>query len=194
MKITWNEVLWFAAGAIVGVAATYNYFKTKYERIAQEEIDSVKRAFSAPQQSEQVEGDTESEDAHDPTPEEITNYNSIISAQGYSESAIPVDSVRKEVKGVRAPYVIAPTDFDTEDDYEVCSLTYYADGVLADEQGNVIEDVEGMIGRDSLNTFGEYEDDAVHVRNEALRTDFEILRDLCEYSNVYHSGPRPDED
>lgn len=194
MKITWNEVLWFAAGAVVGVAATYNYFKTKYERIAQEEIDSVKRAFSAPQQSEVVEGDTESEDALDPTPEEIANYNSIISAQGYSESDIPVDSVRKEVKGVRAPYVIAPTDFDTEDDYEVCSLTYYADGVLADEQGNVIEDVEGMIGRDSLNTFGEYEDDAVHVRNEALRTDFEILRDLCEYSNVYHSGPRPDED
>lgn len=194
MNITWNKVLWFTAGAVIGAAVTGNYFKTKYERISQEEIDSVKRAFSAPQQSEPTEGDTESEDTLDPTPEEIINYNSIISAQGYGESAIPVDSEREEVKGVPRPYVISPVEFDTLDDYEVYTLMYYADGVLADETGNVIEDVEGMVGRDSLNHFGEYEDDSVHVRNDAQQCDFEILRDLDKYSDVWHAGPRPDED
>lgn len=198
MNITWNKVLWFTAGAVIGAAVTGNYFKTKYERISQEEIDSVKRAFSVPQQSEPTEGDTESdvesEDTHDPTPEEIINYNSIISAQGYGESAIPVDSERKEVKGVSRPKVISPMEFDTLDDYEAYTLMYYADGVLADETGNVIEDVEGMVGRDSLNRFGEYEDDSVHVRNDALQCDFEILRDLDKYSDVWHSGPRPNED
>lgn len=198
MNITWNKVLWFAAGAVIGAAVTGNYFKTKYERISQEEIESVKQAFSAPQQSEPTEGDTECEveslDESDPTPEEVFNYNAIISAQGYGESAIPVDSERKEVKGVSRPYVISPVEFDTLDDYEVFSLIYYADGVLADEVGNVIEDIESMVGRDSLNHFGEYEDDSVHVRNDAQQCDFEILRDLDKYSDVYHAGPRPDED
>lgn len=193
MNITWNKVLWFTAGAVIGAAVTGNYFKTKYERLYQEDVESVKRAFSMPQQSEPEEGDTASMDA-DPTPEEIFNYNAIISAQGYAESAIPVDSERKEVKGVPRPYVISPVEFDTIDDYEVVSLNYYADGVLADDAGNVIEDVEGMVGRDSLNHFGEYEDDSVHVRNDALQCDFEILRDLDKYSEVYHAGPRPDED
>lgn len=194
MNITWNKVLWFAAGAVIGAAVTGNYFKTKYERLYEEDVESVKRAFSMPQQSEPVEGDTEHANVLAPTPDEVIKYNSIISEQGYGKSTAPVDSVEKEVKGVPRPYVISPVEFDTVDDYEVFSLIYYADGVLADEQGNLIEDVDGMVGRDSLNHFGEYEDDSVHVRNDALECDFEILRDLSKYSDTYHAGPRPDED
>ena len=195
MNVTWNKVLWFAAGVAVGAAATNHFFKTKYERLYQEDVESVKRAFSMPQQSEPVEGSTEDEVANEPNSEEVETYNEIISAQGYQTvTGDPEESIGKEVKGVRRPYVISPVEFDTEDDYEVYTLTYYADGVLVDEQGNPIENVEAMIGRDSLNHFGEYEEDAVHVRNEAMQCDFEILRDLDRYSDVFHSGPRPDDD
>lgn len=197
MNITWNKVLWFVAGAAVGALATNHYFKTKYERLYQEDVESVKRAFSAPQQSEPVKGDTEEVDilTVEPTPEEVECYGNIISMQGYSTvPSVAGNPIGEEVKGVKKPYVIPPADFDTEDDYEVYSLTYYADGVLADEQNNPIENVEAMVGRDSLSHFGEYEEDAVHVRNEAMQCDFEILRDLSNYSDVFRSGPRPDED
>lgn len=194
MNITWNKVLWFTAGALVGVAATYNYFKTKYEHIAQEEIDSVKRAFSTPTQAEPTEGDTDNRYNVAPTPEEVTLYGEIVNAQGYANASAPVEPIGKEVKGVSRPYVISPADFDTLDDYEVYSLTYFEDGVLVDEQNNPIEDVDSMVGRDSLNHFGEYEDDSVHVRNDALQCDFEILRDLRKYSDVFRNGPRPDDD
>ena len=195
MNITWSKVLWFAAGVAVGVAATSHFFKTKYERLYQKDVESVKRAFSTPQQSEPTEGDTEEVIATEPTPEEVTAYHDIISAQGYSTiPSVSGDSIGEEVKGVSRPYVISPTDFDTEDDYEVVSLTYYADGVLTDEHDYVIEDVDGMVGTDSLSHFGEYEEDAVHVRNENMRCDFEILRDLRNYSDVFQNGPRPDED
>lgn len=191
MNITWNKVLWFAAGAALGAAATNYFFKTKYERLYQEDVESVKRAFSMPQQSEPVEGDTEAAS----TPEEVQTYHEIINKQGYSTTSdISDDSSGKEVKGVSKPYVIPPADFDTEDDYDVISLTYYADGVLTDEQNNPIEDVDKLVGRDSLTHFGEYEEDAVHVRNDEMRCDFEILRDLSNYSDVFHNGPRPDED
>lgn len=189
MNNTLNRVLWFAAGAIVGIAATNYFFKTKYERLYQEEVESVKRAFSTVPQSEQENSD----DEHD-NDREISNYAAVIGANEYGDSSVVAESIRKEVKGVPRPYVISPADFATEDDYEAYSLNYYADGILADEQGNVIEDVDGMVGRDSLNHFGEYEDDSVHVRNDALQCDFEILRDLSRYSDVYHNGPRPDED
>lgn len=194
MNNTLNKVLWFTAGAAVGVAVTYNFFKTKYERIAQEEIDSVKRAFSTPQQSEPVADDTENAGTDEPTVEDMTAYNSIISTQGYSVPDGPVEPIRKEVNGVSEPRVISPADFDTEDDYETISLNYFEDGVLADDMGNVVENIDATVGRDSLTRFGEYEDDSVHVRNDAMRCDFEILRDLRKYSDVYYSGPRPDDD
>jgi hypothetical protein len=187
--------LWFTAGIAVGAAVTNRYFKTKYERLYQEDVESVKRAFSMPQQSEPVEGDTETAVVDGLDSEDVEAYNAIVKMQGYSTTTdTPADSIGKEVKGVRRPYVISPTDFDTEDDYEVYSLTYYADGVLVDEQNNPIENIDAMIGRDSLNHFGEYEDDAVHVRNEGMQCDFEILRDLRNYSDVFRSGPRPDDD
>ena len=42
MNNTFKNVLIFAAGAFIGSAVTWKLVKTKYEKIAQEEIDSVK--------------------------------------------------------------------------------------------------------------------------------------------------------
>jgi hypothetical protein len=72
-------------------------------------------------------------------------------------------------------------------------LTYYADDVLALEYADrdtgeikydVIDDVEHTIGADSLTHFGEYEDDSVHVRNDRLECDYEILRDYRKFSDI----------
>ena len=191
MNDTLNKVLWFAAGAVIGVAVTRNYFKTKYECVAQEKIDSMEWAFAKLHEDNLVDGGAE--EATDADLSDIAEH--IIHRQGYTAPREkPAETTRKEVKGVYNPYVIAPTDFDTIDGYEAVSLNYYEDGVLADDMGNVIEDVDAMVGRDSLTHFGEYEDDSVHVRNDALKCDFEILRDLRNYSDVYQNGARPDDD
>ena len=63
------------------------------------------------------------------------------------------------------------------------------DGVLADENDEVIEDVEDAVGIDSLNHFGEYEDDSVFVRNDARKCDYEILLDQRTYSEVVEDMP-----
>ena len=44
MKCKFINVLVFAAGAAIGSAVTWKVVKTKYERFAQEEIESVKEA------------------------------------------------------------------------------------------------------------------------------------------------------
>lgn len=85
--------------------------------------------------------------------------------------------------------VIPPEEFGREDDYETISLTYYADGILADDRGEPIEDVEVTVGNESLRHFGEYEEDSVFVRNSRMMCDYEILLDLRTYSEANKSTP-----
>ena len=58
-------------------------------------------------------------------------------------------------------------------------MEYIDDEPLTDDQ------IEDLIGEDSLSHFGEYEDDSVFVRNDRLRTDYEILADTRRYGDVY---------
>lgn len=90
---------------------------------------------------------------------------------------------------VKGPYVISPEQFGENEDYERISLTYYADQVLVDENDEIIEDVEETVGFESLNHFGEYEDDSVFVRNDAKKCDYEILLDQKLYSDVIDEMP-----
>lgn len=87
------------------------------------------------------------------------------------------------------PYVIPPEQFGDNEDYDQISLTYYADQVLADENDEMIEDVEETIGFESLTHFGEYEDDSVFVRNDDKKCDYEVLMDQRLYSNVIQGMP-----
>ena len=174
MNCTLSKVVMFTVGAAVGSAVTYKYLKTKYERIADDEIESIrefyeKRRVEIPKN--ETTGDTE---------EIKKTYNEI--ADGYGSTVMP-DDANEEVTCVSKPYVISPSEFG-ENDYETESLTYYADGVLADETNEVIEDVDDIVGEASLETFGQYEDDSVFVRNDRLERDYEILYDSRSYSQV----------
>ena len=175
MKSTLSNVLLFAAGAGLGVAATWKYFKTKYERIAREEIDSVYATIAKREKKAQ---DSETDiSAYTPDKEDEADYVDVLKDLGYAD---------KEVEFMAKPYVIAPEEFGEVEDYETETLTYYeGDGVLVDDISNeVIEDVESLVGEDSLQHFGEYEPDSVHVRNDRAQCDYEILLDTRCYSDV----------
>lgn len=181
MKCTLSNVFIFAAGAAIGSAVTWKYVKTKYERIADEEIQSVKERYSK-KQEKPVEEDkldklVEKQSNHEKF---MTEYNEKINELRYSSDNEEGGSTLS-VK----PYVITPDDFgDPYHDYDTITLTFYADGVLADDYDEKIENVDEIVGIGSLQRFGEYEDDTVFVRNDALETDYEICRDLRRYSEV----------
>ena len=84
--------------------------------------------------------------------------------------------------------VIPPDEFGEDDDYDLISITYYADGVLADDGNYPIDDVEDTVGPDALDSFGEWEDDAVYVRNDKRKCYYEILRDVENYSDLQVDG------
>lgn len=95
---------------------------------------------------------------------------------------------RNEEKNMEKSYVISPSEFG-EMDYEEIELTYYADGILT-EGRDIVDDPDDIVGLDSLSTFGEYEEDAVYVRNDARRCDYVILKDLRRYSELPKSQRR----
>lgn len=82
------------------------------------------------------------------------------------------------------PYVITPDEYDYSE-YEPTTLNYYSDGVLTDIYDNKIDDIDEMVGLESLEHFGEYEDDTVYVRDDSKKVDYEILRNSEEYYDLY---------
>ena len=180
MSETVKKIFIFVAGAGLGAFATWQFLKNKYEQIANDEIASVKEAYNKKNDisSDESEEDESQEKTANgklvetalPSEEEVNEYKKIVSNYTSNEN--------EEEKGVtnmpRGPYVIKPEEFGNMD-YDLVSLEYYADKVLVDEDDHPIQDVEYMVGEDSLEHFGEYEEDAVYVRNDLIKTDFEIL-------------------
>ena len=82
------------------------------------------------------------------------------------------------------PYVITPDEYDCSE-YEPTTLNYYADGVLTDIYDNKIDNIDDMVGLESLEHFGEYEKDTVYVRDDDKKVDYEILRNSEEYYDLY---------
>lgn len=187
MNNTLSKVFIFAVGAAIGSVTTWKFVETKYKKIANEEIASVKETFSRGHRIEVKPVDevanVEEDKEYTPTEEDLAKLKDTIATNGYRDYSTKKE--KKEDVDVDTPYVISPEEFDENDDYDTVSLTYYSDGVLADEQGNIIEDVDSLVGKDSLNHFGEYEDDSVFVRNDRLMTDYEILADTQRYVDIY---------
>jgi hypothetical protein len=192
----------FAVGVAVGSAVSWKLLKTKYEQIAQEEIDSVKAAFSEREHAESDERlPEESESVNDTVDEvekpDMASYESLLSDSGYTDYAAIRSGEKKEEKPkVERPYVISPEEFGDFYDYERITLTHYGDHVLADEDDELVDDVDNTVGSDYADHFGDYEndEDSVYVRNDRLKCDYEILRDHRKYSDVTGIGPHQAED
>lgn len=177
----------FTVGAGAGVLASQQYFKKKYEQIAQEEINSIKEKY-AKKETASEEPVEEYPSPEDFSEEDHEKYESILSENGYTNYSRITDVKDKTYKTTE-PYVISPNEFGEDDDYRQISLTFYTDGVLADDNDDPIDDVDDAVGKDSLMHFGEYEPDSVYVRNERLKVDYEIL--LSEYSHAEIVAKKP---
>lgn len=196
MNKTLNNIIMFAVGAAIGSAVAWKLVKDKYDQIARDEIESMKEYYSTKQEHEEKDICEEQPVSTMKATKEkpnIMEYAAKLQEQGYTDYKNITEPAKKEVDYLDKPYVIAPEEFGELDDYELIGLTYYADGVLADDMDEIVEDVDDIVGEESLTHFGQYEDDSVFVRNDRLKCDYEILRDEQNYSDV-KPNPHPAED
>ena len=184
----------FAGGAAAGAVVSWKLLKTAYERLAQEEINSVKEAFSRkenPTSPAKILGSkSEGVVAVDEKPD-MMEYAARLAKAGYTDYSACNGGKEKEeaMNEVERPTVIPPDEYGDYPEYEHIDLTHYADGVLTDENDEIVDDVENTVGTDYAEHFGEFEDDVVHVRNDKLQCYYEICRDHRTYSDVVGRSP-----
>lgn len=114
-------------------------------------------------------------------------YNAMTSIKQISREMSVTDDYSDT--GTDHPHIITPEEFGEKEDYDTISLTLYSDGVVADDADKPIDDIDDVIGKGSLDHFGEYEDDSIFVRNDKLKCDYEVLIDEREYAQILEEKP-----
>lgn len=195
----------FVTGLVIGSVVTYVIVKDKFEKIAQEEIDSVKEVFGRRVEKKvekiakkEVEKIRKEYNEYDNLTKNYTSYSKNETEENIEEDEevcendedrVELDEIERASDYDR-PYIIEPQEFGALDGYSLITLYHYSDNVLADDCDELVEDLDDVVGEDYASHFGEYEDDCVYVRNDRLKADYEICRDLRKYSDVAWRSPR----
>ena len=188
----------FAAGLAVGAVAGAVIVKNKVLADAKAEIDEVREYYRESRGVKEVEEvkekveetidriqDLIEEHETEPkTEKEHTNYNQI--AKMYTSNvATPYEPYNEfQTPMYDDPFVIDPSEFGEIPEYDTETLTYFADGVLVDDVDDVIEEPDIVVGLENLKVFEEFGATSVYVRNDMYRTDYEIIRDDWNYSDL----------
>lgn len=183
---TIKSMLIFCAGVAVGIGVTWKRTEKHYEEMTRQAIDETKEAlFEMKRKQESASTDEPSFTQKKP---DISEYKQVLNENGYTQYS---DSERSKVvvtEEPKGPYLISPEEFGEFGGYSTISLSYYSDGELC-EDGEIIRDVEELVGANFADYFGGYEDDAVHIRNDRLKCDYEILRVNHPYADELKSKP-----
>lgn len=172
-------ILAFIFGAGVGAVVTWKLLADRYERLVHEEVLSVKEALYN-DTVKTVEKDDESFDIEAEADKVEHEYIDKLNEYHHTEQQLS------------KPYIIHPDEFGMYDEYESTSLKCFADRVVTDMNDEIIDDVDLVVGNEALDHFGEFEPDAVYVRNDRLKCDYEILLDYRRYYvDVAHFNKKP---
>ena len=182
-------LLIFAAGLAVGAVAGAVIVKNKVLADAKAEIEEVREYYreSRGQKDEHVEEVKEVEKKEyelkdiqikdEPkTEKEHTNYSQI--------TKMYMSKDEYQTPMYDDPFVIDPSEFGENPEYDTETLTYFADGVLVDDVDDVIEEPDIVVGLENLKVFEEFGATSVYVRNDLYKTDYEIIRDDWNYSDL----------
>lgn len=187
-----NKVLYFgimAGAAAIAAVATWVYAKDKFAKQASDDISEMKAYYKEKYESQPKEEAAEPAKKEQPKTEAQKKAEDLKTYRQMARDKYKANHDEEESN----PHVITPEQFGENNHYDRITLTYYADHVLADENDEIIRDVEETIGFGSLNHFGEYEADIVYVQNDILKCYYEITRDLRKYEDVAGELPyRPE--
>ena len=203
-----KTVIGFLVGLVIGSVLTYHGLKNKVEAEIDEEVNKVKEFYKDQLEKQQAEyfekeeylkskaavaedkGSVVSkiinlknvekfeEKQNDETEDEAGSEETTTSAFEILE-----DNIIAQDK----PFVIEEDRVGEYISYDLISLIYFSDGVLTDDWEVPVENPDETVGKEYVEYF-ETGEDVVYVRNDKLKCDFEITRDLRTYEEVKEEG------
>ena len=184
-------LLIFAAGLAVGAVAGAVIVKNKVLADAKAEVEEVREYYRSARGKVNRENVEETEEVNEVEKKEyelkdiqikdepktgLTNYSQI------TKMYMSKDEFQTPMYD--DPFVIDPSEFGENPEYDTETLTYFADGVLVDDVDDVIEEPDIVVGLENLKIFEEFGATTVYVRNDIYKTDYEIIRDDWNYSDL----------
>ena len=169
----------FGAGALVGAVVAAKAVRERYQQEAEEEIAEMREYYREKQQ------ETKTEEVKEEKDESTEEYKEIVKDEGYTNytqynDVKPEEKIDDDVEDEWTPSIIDPEEFGEDPSYDTATLTYFKDGVLADEVDEVMD--PKMVGEENLKIFDEFGARSIYVRNDEHMIDFEIIRDEYPYS------------
>lgn len=184
-------LLIFAAGLAVGAVAGAVIVKNKVLADAKAEVEEVREYYRSARGKVNRENVEETEEVKEVEKKEyelkdiqvkdepktgLTNYSQI--------TKMYMSKDEYQTPMYDDPFVIDPSEFGENPEYDTETLTYFADGVLVDDVDDVIEEPDIVVGLENLKVFEEFGATTVYVRNDIYKTDYEIIRDDWNYSDL----------
>lgn len=184
----------FVVGTLLGVAASREYYRSKYEKEYKDSVNSMKRVLAKTgNYAEEVEEDNiEGEDGSVTDPISTLDYGGFTPTtvdyrtffkNKEDEDVMPSDEKEEELAESESPseksepYIISEEDYSENHlEYAKTILTYYTkdDVVVDDVSREVVE--SSTVGYKNLEILAETDEECIYVRNDNLAIDAEITK------------------
>lgn len=193
----------FAAGIGCGIAATYTYFRTKYKKRTEEELEAMDKIMRDLREKKKDISEETFEKTGNSIVEmekhktELTNYNKV--TENYISSVPPGeneiekrigrmhDKMEKLAEGENPKeepseqYEITSIDWLDDPFYDKVELTYYVgDDTMANEVGE-IDDIDMSIGMEMFELVKNGDEPEMYIRNPSNGIDYNVVKDMGCY-------------
>lgn len=178
----YEEVVIFASGVAIGVFCSWRYFKDKYEKIANDEIESVKRSFGKNTVKKEEKTEEKSGLYRDKLPETLyEKVNTHLESYDTVSKDNPLVTKMAENEApseATAPYIITEDQYaDIEPFFDKITLRYQVEnGELYDDMSDKYIDPESTIGSKNLGIFAASRESVMYVRDEGTSIDYEVIK------------------
>ena len=177
----------------IGFACGYYFTKNKFQTLADREIDAVKKVYEKHFSNNNEKKEEVPVDNKKPLVKPAGTYNKdeyVDYSQGYrgTEETDKKDILKGKSVTAPVPYIIEDYQYGEDDDYEQQSLTYYSDGVLADDEDQIIKNVVDVIGLEGLNELKKLdaENSMLYIRDERYKKEYDICYSENTYSEIHN--------
>lgn len=168
MSNTFKSILIFSSGLIIGALAGTAYTKTTCDKRNNKDIEEIKEMYRKKYEMTKEEKKESPEETYEK-----------IACEYHTEKDIPKKKQNPKIR------IINSMEYGEDFSYDAVALTYYADNVLAyDVNDEIVMDIENTVGTENLEKIKEYYDDAMYIKNDILRTYYEIMPSEKTYAEI----------
>lgn len=191
MKEAIIKIAIFSFGVGVGVAGSWKYFDQKYQKLADEEIESVKEAFTKKSTDikyehvgepiAKVESITVDDNSAVETATLIGSYSSAVDldTKNYSEFYAPkkVEEAQTLSPKEDEPFDISVDEYEEDNEFQKVTLNLYLeDGVLCYEETEEVAEENDTVGSENLDDFSRTSFSTAYFRNPKEGIDYEVIK------------------